>query len=1423
MSESETEPIAQMWYTWTPTGGFNVPLASPGLNAEQWSHSAYTHYSLPPGTDESKMPPESAPVCLAYVCTEEERALVHKVYIDPKKYSLPGTPVIFGIYFIHLLVGLENFSALNAIALWRSSFWRVADSAEGTQLAPTSLRDIKAKDGHDPLEVQFQNVAALERQFKGVTILRPQEEAATQKERLCFLIQAFLIQQDMQEQHGPRIKKLEDKLQELEEDLKERRSLIARSRPGRSAKEIQQDIEKLKDKLQIERATKAPVIYIAAPPDEVAYLIAALVRVMPARFREDITFSTYEDQIPTELPLRIVGTCPPPVPLDPRSRQEEDILHDSCYKSDKNGLALNTYLAKQSPLPEILSEDPAIPPYNEILATYADDAVAAVQTGDFKELDEFFKDIGDVADTREFLRQYYNLVIKVKWLSLVDINGIFSDPALARAALKKKRVRDQIFHRSYRDDQLQIALAEGKQKETRQEHLQWLHETLPPLAARLRSWCLQNAGIHPADASAVKQALDMVEQDAFEQLIASAANKVYDFFITTHSLLTALAPRNRSSSRWINALMRLSKDQQHLLPWEIRDLLLEDAVCVLTPENQEHGRIVSPLLRITNPADFGRLLAPSRAAGSGKAVAFAGGALRLPFQWSYFAARNFLAASRAASAGAFLNFQTVRQLERYRSPLYALIEQFLQIKEPPDWWNTAEDLFLELARYGYPYTFEMLQLWLNQPLNGRRLQSLLEAARLNEAEQVHILEASSAKYLQQEDTAPVITMYFANSARQLAPEDRWIIAAQTLETLLSPEQFGTRSQVSKERVNAFLKAARLTTEQRNDILEHFAARLLASHSLPGLVPDLYGEIIDTSEGRRKYRLPLLYKVCDMRPPVQVANELLQQASLSDDEALDFFKRYEKGNFAFCYRSRIARALYHRLLIQYPEAKSYLYLWLEQKLTEEEVQELLTAVAPVLSEQDVLLLTRYGKKLFSSAPRSEALFDLTRLYLHQLPEAAFRPNKPEMDFMLFLKKQHESNLPPGIKEQVDNWYKLWEFIRHPSCQQSRVREIDGIIHVDLPDQVKSSLIAPLAEAFAACIDNAIQLGSVITTMHDIGETELARLLASMVAYVLARLKERSREYERWQMRACAYLQFACESDDDTLPGGQNLIDTLLQGASLSFLDFVNQQAEGWSGSGKARWEFARSRFQLPSLAPAVNSVAAPLTEHAVQPPAPAPAAGKRAAGQSPASVPARKQASSQPAMPASPLWNLDDRSLLPASFAVAGAWLFLIIGLIFYPPMQDFLRLPVIRSLPILPIVVGLWLLLIIFILWSFPLARGLMRFPYLIVRFWRIKRSNGMGKRVAFCGKYRRELIALGSMFPRAWRQEIRFACDFHDKCQIADTRGGKEDEQAILDLVDDQKNSAYRHRLSAHEWRRVQNARNIATPPLSASPIIQE
>jgi hypothetical protein len=159
----------QLWYTWSDLGfgtavGQRVRAASKGLvetESERVRNLVnLVSYHLRPETD-AYLPPKEAPRSLVFTRagSQREAVLISKAYVGLDGMRRPGA------YFSHLLVELPpvpsprpegqiEFSAREAIELWRSSFWKNSERdlpAGRRDLPQVSREDLTSSIG--PLSV----------------------------------------------------------------------------------------------------------------------------------------------------------------------------------------------------------------------------------------------------------------------------------------------------------------------------------------------------------------------------------------------------------------------------------------------------------------------------------------------------------------------------------------------------------------------------------------------------------------------------------------------------------------------------------------------------------------------------------------------------------------------------------------------------------------------------------------------------------------------------------------------------------------------------------------------------------------------------------------------------------------------------------------------------------------------------------------------------------------------------------------------------------------------------------------------------------------------------------------------------------------------------------------------------------------------
>ncbi len=758
--------IEQLWYTWSATGlgelkqGFRVRAVSSGLTdlygGRMNQLRRYLDYSLPSGADEVNTPrfdPQNrrlqgdAPICLAFIRTGSgERALVYKVYTGKDEDGRDKRP---GAYFAHMLANLpiDFFSARDAIKFWCSPFWQTADlpaSKQGTDLSSVSL----TLEDYSPVEICYQDSMQLRRsvyrqgaEMPFISLMEKKQRIpeihfngieALEKdfyEHLSFVLRAYLLRLKNNEEREREKKKISNDIEKFRQDIEVRRKSWG------ELKRLKLELEEKEALLELMRRRESPRIFIAAPPDEVAFLIAGLTRLLPRHFLKNMTFSTYESDVLTKLPLDIVGTCPPPVLLDPGSTGR-DILPPACYQK---GFVLNTYQGASPQLDEI--RVPGAVPDVDYAEHYADFAVEKLQNlaqDSLAELELFFKDdLDDLPEkginelpelsVHKFLYRYYLDIVR-KQLSLTEISRILNDPATAVEALRKFAFRKQIFVRAYRDT-AQSSKDVGYERETREEHLAWLQNDLPFLLRNLRNWCKSPSGPASARAPELNMQLDELAREAATEVYKASTQDDLERFLAILAPLRALEP---GMGLWIDLLLtRCYNDPQSLdfikKYWVVREILLGIAIEVLEP-----GHPISLFLLDVAPVLFGRLLAVLRA------TAWKSQATLL------FLQKGHISSPCAISGALLYDKQTIQALEHDFIQVKVLVTQLLKsppgmYTQPPyaQWRATAWDLFLALVNSGYKHQsryqdqckMALLVLWF-EDANGRDALSDLPLDRV---------------------------------------------------------------------------------------------------------------------------------------------------------------------------------------------------------------------------------------------------------------------------------------------------------------------------------------------------------------------------------------------------------------------------------------------------------------------------------------------------------------------------------------------------------------------------------------------------------------------------------------------------------------------------------------------------------------------
>ncbi|MBX5456725.1 MAG: hypothetical protein IRZ31_07465 [Thermogemmatispora sp.] len=368
------QPIEQLWYTWSDRGlesalaaGYRVRACSPGLSSEGRLEQLrpYLRYQLPADTNLTSLKIEEAPRALALIQSGNERLLLHKVYVGRDGAGRPGN------YFVHLLAGLEpTFSADRAICLWRyhdDLLWQTSDDPRHGITLPA----IPRSELEQRLRARWRlaygpGVAPRGPEF----ILLSESERSAALEFLPWLLLAFF---DQQERY--------DSAQAQREAAKAASQL---RRGGREA-------------LAGEGQTEAgiPPIYLIATPDQAAWLVWALMQLLPPALGRRLTFSTYEessdlsDSRVIRQAFALVTTCPG------RPEQAANCLSERLYRE-----AWTFNLFAGLPASPSLRELPEARDFVEL-------AYAAFRGGDLRSVEQLHRDLeGGVTDVHSFLQEY---------------------------------------------------------------------------------------------------------------------------------------------------------------------------------------------------------------------------------------------------------------------------------------------------------------------------------------------------------------------------------------------------------------------------------------------------------------------------------------------------------------------------------------------------------------------------------------------------------------------------------------------------------------------------------------------------------------------------------------------------------------------------------------------------------------------------------------------------------------------------------------------------------------------------------------------------------------------------------------------------------------------------------------------------------
>jgi len=748
---TESGNIDQLWYTWSTVGleslggEFVIRAATPAFKADPYGkrmHSlqSYLLYKLPQGTDrfELAMALEQAPISLTFDKTEMgEKVLAYKVYTGRDGYNRQG------VHFVHLLAGLpDHFSVEDAISLWRSQFWQTCDlpaSRQGVDLNPVDIRDLRACEKPIPL-LQTTLLNSQKVNIKRVYANLPQ------------VINAYLAQ----------VTKL---------------GLL--SRESTTAKALQLVEPKMESKKQsrakVTRTLSSshypdpfstpaqPQIYLVAPPDEVAFYVAALTKKQAKLLLTPLTFSTYEHDVRSKSQCFIVGTCPEPSlaqidhveknteayyrlsKLLPRSLPPEAITIN-CYTQETSSFELPPYakyfveyicqkIFKELPTGDTNGTSPASltdPTFaNASLMPISD----AQETEEDDDVEEFLREMDQRSELSMpfFLDRFYHQIINQTY-SQADCEEFLISVGNILRRFKKSIVCEQFVQHLANDPA-------------------WIERALQPLLENAFDLSVQNRQLLSVLSNLVREVWQ-VASDAIQQSSVDRFQGPITFLL--------LAAAHNPALVYGDAVRQCLAQANNSLfsEWNPRSKLLLQAAPLA--QALRGTSLIDPLLEVEE-RHFASLLA-----------------LKLPAEWNRRATYYFLATT---SSGA--RPQTITSLEAAFSYVQALVQQLHTDCGDRD---LAHRFYCHLVGNGLSSGHKMallLQTWFVLPLTKVELDSLLlsdDVSRLDTHERARILTQYGFDYLCQPEFSDIMLALYERVVR--APDGEAIYKTSLLPALV---------------------------------------------------------------------------------------------------------------------------------------------------------------------------------------------------------------------------------------------------------------------------------------------------------------------------------------------------------------------------------------------------------------------------------------------------------------------------------------------------------------------------------------------------------------------------------------------------------------------------------------------------------------
>lgn len=1173
MSTIENMQTEQLWYTWSDVGlssvhaGFRVRAASPGLTdiygPRVESMDRYMRYALPPGTDRFAITPDMAPVCLAFIRTNNECILVHKNYSGKDGYGRLGN------FFVHV-IALGEVSPIitptDAILLWDSHIWATEDRLDRRS---NTLPTIPVKELQDEIKQCQPDYVSVQRSLpflieayltrKGpypLYIAAPAHSSAM----IAYLIAGLVDNLPHQ-----LVAKLT--FSTYEPDItKATTEIIGTSWIATPGAEGFQGFtpQFYQQHLAINCATgeHSPLEthpQIESHPlaaDFARYVTECLLTGDVQRLYELLEHAEKRDSLDAAFFLRMYYN---------EIVNEESIVEPDIEKYLADSKTCLDYLCKISFRKRIINRAAENRQWAETrlqslllqLLARAEKEYAAASAGRplMKESSEIpaqhaaslprgrTRRSGTIT-TAQPQKNSLTLPEALATLARVAIPRIVDTMAEAMKRFAKRR--------------------EAVPSQNNADNADWQKkgDTVAALIA------LMDACLFPQDPYEIwKQLLTQIAdtQDAIAFLntqwgICSWLLKKWnEVFPLSPEYDTAVRPLLRIPWSRLGKFLQLGLRERHK-QWNIFAVehLLQDTS--LTPQitqelvqkySKEINDLLVQLLQEPTPTHAVRFAIRLIEQGYPIQSQFASLMERLVAQLLYDP-RDQQLLLYAKVVVVTLTQHEYLGTETYLNLVETLLEHLLSNQQAP-LRASGESLVDLLVEHRYPRKKKLVDVLLKYSSIQSNLWQIVQRVYRTREEQSSFFLEYGPGYLSIPDYRPAMRELYGSL---LQP----VLSAQKLERLFIMLDALLDASLDENGILYFLNITPLDDNERARILERYGKRYLQafqqSAQLANIVVEWFGLLVKL---RYANTAELLVKIFTSQTNYHLLDTLLASAQLSEVNSRQFFKTFgfEQRYFPFFYESNTSLALFSKLaqaantyvgsgqseLAQ--EKMNLLLAWLQpsRPLPRQEVVEKILLAASLTSAEQSQFLEKYGVTYFASYPQLPVLRDYISAYIMAF-NAESLERKEAITFLRVLAQPNQlQSLDPATQEYIQCWSIIDQYFTSPDASPDRLRFlVQALFKLGLPNN--SAVVAKLANAFARCVRSDHDLRFILENMQNVPKlkgNDMIQLLYD-VAEQVAELHQQQQNVQQ----LLPYLSFVL-----------NITNTILRTTEVDLKYFIQQ--------------------------------------------------------------------------------------------------------------------------------------------------------------------------------------------------------------------------------------------------------------------------